>query len=266
MCCPGDDTHVWEETRLLPVWRLEWCHTLGWVSLNARWVVSHAPTCVCHSNAVFVSVWSWAERAHLRTSTFSGSPFQPCLSDCIGSFHSFFFFTALPHSSVCSRDDLLEWFSPVSLCPSHSFLSCWTSDLLCPFSCHFLPELLTGSRFCSVSCSSAFSFTRNHLLEKQIIHVTKWQTCFIRPSLHALYSTVDVARSLLHPTLTAPLKRIQMKLVMSSDERHGRPDVCVIVCQMACGREEGSDETRSCFFVAVMLNAVFAVGREALQG
>lgn len=56
--------------------------------LNATWVGSHSPTpCYSHGNAVFVSMYQWAEQTDLRAFTFFLSHFQPCLSYLMNPLH-----------------------------------------------------------------------------------------------------------------------------------------------------------------------------------
>lgn len=60
----------------------------------------------CHSNAVFVSVYWGVEPLDVRTSTFFGSHFQPCLSYCM---QLFFFFSPLPDLPEAYIEQTLPW-------------------------------------------------------------------------------------------------------------------------------------------------------------
>lgn len=95
----------------------------------------------CHSNTMFVSVYSEAEPSYVRTSTFFGSHFRPCPSYCMQLFFSIYhslillgaYFEQTPdHSLSWSRDSFTSS-SKLSLSPFPLFvfrhLNCWTCAL-----------------------------------------------------------------------------------------------------------------------------------------
>lgn len=174
--------------------RPEWCHPGGWLSLNARWVVSRSPAPFsCHGNAVFVSVVTGrSQQGYVLSHSFSLAP--PLLRHSnfwiqifIFLNHSLFLYkTLISHppapSFVCSHNHFNNFSHPslyISISPfCLSRLSLSSVELL-TFYAHFLettPSALNRlpillSNFFPLQCLSllsiCLSFSPCHSLKKE---------------------------------------------------------------------------------------------------